>query len=105
MTMWSANCSLETRVGIPLDIRILPQLPIMMIRDKGAAMTLNPSGYGGLLNPYQQLEKYGYHLVSINPEMKVADMSHVLRQVVLDYLDALAHMNSERHAEQARAYF
>ena len=68
-------------------------------------MTLNPSGYGGLLNPYQQLEKYGYHLVSINPEMKVADMSHVLRQVVLDYLDALAHMNSERHAEQARAYF
>ncbi len=68
-------------------------------------MTLKPSGHGGLLNPYEQLEKNGYCLVSINPEMNVADKSHVLRQVVLDYLDALAHMNSERHTEQARAYF
>ncbi len=68
-------------------------------------MTLQPSGYGGLLNPYEQLEKNGYHLVSHNPEMKVADKSYVSRQVVLDYLDALAHMNTERHAEQARAYF
>jgi hypothetical protein len=68
-------------------------------------MTINPAGYGGLLNPYEQLEKNGYYLVSHNPEMKVADKSHVLRQVVLDYLDALAQMNSERHAVNASAYF
>ena len=68
-------------------------------------MTLQPSGYGGLLNPYEQLEKNGYHLVSHNPEMKVADKSHVLRQVVLDYLDALAQMNPDRHAVNARTYF
>ena len=68
-------------------------------------MTLKPSGYGGLLNPYEQLEKNGYYLASHNPEMKVADKSHVLRQVVIDYLDALAQMNSERYAVNARAYF
>ncbi len=68
-------------------------------------MTLKPSGYGGLLNPYEQLEKNGYYLVSHNPEMRVSDKSYVSRQVAIDYLDALAHMNSERHAEQARAYF
>jgi hypothetical protein len=76
-----------------------------MIGEKGDAMTLKPSGYGGLLNPYEQLEKNGYYLVSHNPEMKVADKSHVLRQVVIDYLDALAQMNSERHVVNARAYF
>jgi hypothetical protein len=31
-------------------------------------MTINPAGYGGLLNPYEQLEKNGYYLVSHNPE-------------------------------------
>ena len=66
---------------------------------------LKPAGYGGVLNPYEQLKKHGYYLVSHNPKMKVSDKSHVLRQVVLDYLDALAHMSSERHAQQARAYF
>ena len=68
-------------------------------------MTINPPGYGGLLNPYEQLEKNGYHLVSHSPERKVADKSHVLRQVVIEHLDALANMDSERHAIHARAYF
>ena len=68
-------------------------------------MTLNPAGYGGLLNPYEQLEKNGYHIVSHDPEMKVADKSHVLRQVVLDHLDCLAYMDSDRHAVHVRAYF
>lgn len=68
-------------------------------------MTLKPSGYGGLLSPYEQLEKNGYYLVSHNPEMKVADKSHVLRQVAIDYLDTLAYMDSERHALHASTYF
>jgi|SRR5829696_3141435 len=68
-------------------------------------MPINPDRYGGLLNPYEQMEKNGYALVSVNPRQKVASDDKVFRQMILDHLDALAYMDPAKHAELAQQYY
>jgi|SRR5829696_399052 hypothetical protein len=68
-------------------------------------MPINPDGSGELLDPYEQMEKNGYHLVSVNPRQKVASDDKVLRRMILDHLDALAYMDPDTHAELAQQYY